>query len=331
MIKSIIKYLISTFLAVGLLYWAFSKSDLKWDDIYQTFQTANYNWVVLSILISLFSHYLRAIRWEQLLDAIDYQPKTLRTFSAVMIGYFANFIVPRMGEVSRCGSLQKTAEIPFEKSFGTVITERIIDLLGLLAIVGLNFLIEWEPLTKLIFPNWKLPNQTILIGIASAGIIGLWVLYKKKKQLAIIWDKFTVSNKLGQLLAGWVAGIMSIRLVKNPLQFILITIGIWIAYFANTYTLLLAFPISENIGLAAGLTVLVMGTFGMATPTQGGIGAYHTLVASALLFYQIPLKEGAALATFFHGTQMISILFFGGISFILTLFLPKINAKKSID
>jgi hypothetical protein len=331
MIKSIIKYLISTLLAVGLLYWAFSKSDLKWVDIYLTFQNANYKWVALAILISLFSHYLRAIRWEQLLDAIDYQPKTLRTFSAVMIGYFANFIVPRMGEVSRCGSLQKTAEIPFEKSFGTVITERIIDLLGLIAIVGLNFLIEWEPLTQLVFPNWHLPNQQFLIGILIGGVLGIFILFKNKKKLLNTWGNFSNQSKIGQLMAGWVAGIASIRFVKNPIRFILITIGIWIAYFANTYTLLLAFPITENIGLAAGLTVLVMGTFGMATPTQGGIGAYHTLVASALLFYQIPLKEGAALATFFHGTQMISILFFGGLSFILTLFLPKINAKKSIN
>ena len=331
MLKSIIKYLISSLLAVGLLYWAFSKSDLKWEDIYHTFQTANYNWVALSIIISLFSHYLRAIRWEQLLDAIDYQPKTIRTFSAVMIGYFANFIVPRMGEVSRCGSLQKTADIPFEKSFGTVITERIVDLLGLVAIVGLNFLIEWEPLKKLIFPNWKLPNQTLLIGLALIGILVIFILWKNKKRVLAIWEKFSTQNTIGKLLAGWVAGIASIRYVKNPWQFLLVSIIIWIAYFANTYTLLLAFPITENIGLAAGLTVLVMGTFGMATPTQGGIGAYHTLVASALLFYQIPLKDGAALATFFHGTQMISILFFGGISFIFTLFLPKINAKSNLN
>jgi uncharacterized protein (TIRG00374 family) len=329
MIKSILKYLISTALAIALLYWAFSKSDLQWEDIYLTFQKANYNWVVISILVSLFSHLLRSMRWEQLLGAIDYHPKTVRTFSAVMIGYFANFIVPRMGEVSRCGSLQKTADIPFEKSFGTVITERIVDLLGLVCIVGLNFLIEWEPLQKFLFPNWKMPsNLLIAVLILVAGII-LFLIYQKKAFILSFWQKFTESNRLGKILGGWVTGIYSIRFVENPFKFILFTILIWLAYFINTYTLLLAFPETQNLGFAAGLTVLVMGTFGMATPTQGGIGAYHTLVASALLFYQIPLKEGAALATFFHGTQMLSILFFGGISFILTLFLPKINAQKT--
>lgn len=329
MIKSTIKYLVSTLLALGLLYWAFSKSNLQWADIYLTFQKANYNWVFVAIVISLFSHLLRSMRWEQLLGAIDYEPKTIRTFSAVMIGYFANFIVPRMGEVSRCGSLQKTADIPFEKSFGTVITERIVDLLGLAVIVGLNFLIEWEPLQKFIFPNWQMPSNVLLIGLGILTLITLFILVKFKNSIIQIWTNFTSNNKIGQLLAGWVAGIYSIRFVKSPMKFVLLTFLIWIAYFANTYTLLLAFPETESLSLSAGLTVLVMGTFGMATPTQGGIGAYHTLVASALLFYQIPLKNGAALATFFHGTQMITILFFGGFSFILTLFLPKIDAKKT--
>ncbi len=329
MLKSVVKYLISTLLALGLLYWAFSKSNLQWADIYKTFQQANYKWVLCSIFISLFSHLLRALRWEQLLGAIHYVPKTTRTFSAVMIGYFANFIVPRMGEVSRCGSLQKTANIPFEKSFGTVITERIVDLLGLAGIVGLNFLIEWEPLQKFIFPNWKMPSNMLIIGLPLLGIILLYIFFRMKTQILKKWENFTENNKIGKVLAGWVAGIYSIRFVKNSMRFLLYTILIWVAYFANTYTLLLAFPATENLGFAAGLTVLVMGTFGMATPTQGGIGAYHSLVASALLFYQIPLKEGAALATFFHGTQMLTILFFGGISFILTLFLPKIDAKRT--
>jgi uncharacterized membrane protein YbhN (UPF0104 family) len=117
--------------------------------------------------------------------------------------------------------------------------------------------------------------------------------------------------------------------VSQPGKFIVYSIAIWIAYFANTYTLFLAFPVSANLGLSAALTVLVMGTFGMATPTQGGIGAYHSLVASALGFYLIPLKEATLLATFFHGTQMALILLLGGLSFLLTLFLPKKHAATN--
>jgi hypothetical protein len=176
-----------------------------------------------------------------------------------------------------------------------------------------------------------MPSNLLITALALAGGMALFIVYQKKEFILTFWKNFTESNRLGKILGGWVTGIYSIRFVENPFKFIIYTFLIWLAYFANTYTLLLAFPLTQNLGLAAGLTVLVMGTFGMATPTQGGIGAYHTLVASALLFYQIPLKEGAALATFFHGTQMLSILFFGGISFILTLFLPKINAKKTTN
>ncbi len=326
MLKAILKYSISTLLALGLLYWAFSKSDLHWSDIYQTAQTANYQWIIVSIAIAMISHWLRALRWEQLLIALHYKPGTTRTFSAVLIGYFANFLVPRMGEVSRCGSLQKTASIPFEKSFGTVITERIVDLLGLAAIVALTFLVEWKPIQQFLFPNFQLPSSIFLAGLAAGAIAILALIWVLRDRFNERWKHFAATNKVGQLLQGWFLGIMSIKEVENPSKFILYTILIWLAYFANTYTLLLAFPSSSGLGLAAGLAVLVMGTFGMATPTQGGIGAYHSFVASTLSFYRIPLKEATVLATFFHGTQMATILLFGGLSFIITFFLPTKNA-----
>ncbi|MHA8061530.1 lysylphosphatidylglycerol synthase transmembrane domain-containing protein [Aquirufa beregesia] len=323
MIKSILKYLFSTLLAASLLYWAFSKSQLEWDDIYQTLLLANYQWVTVAIIISLISHWLRALRWEQLLDSLNYQPGQVRTFSAVLIGYFANFIVPRMGEVSRCGSLQKTADIPFEKSFGTVITERIVDLLGLVVLVGITFLVEWKPIQSFLFPQTDTPPLTLIMGLIIVGLIGLITLWFTKDFIIAKWEVLSKSSKVGQILSGWIDGIISIKDVKKPGLFLIYTLAIWVAYFLNAYTLLLAFSSSENLGFSAALSILVMGTFGMATPTQGGIGAYHSLVASTLFFYQIPMKEATALATFFHGTQMATILLFGGISFILTLFLPK--------
>ena len=323
MLKSIIKYLISSLLAGGLLFWAFSKSQLHWNDILLTFYQADYNWVVVSISISLLSHLLRALRWEQLLGAMAYQPGTVRTFSAVLIGYFANFLVPRLGEVSRCGSLKKTADIPFEESFGTVITERIVDLLSLVVLVGITFLFEWEPLQKSLFPTLHLPSGALIITASALGIIGLGLLWKFKDFL----QNMGTESKIGKMLRGWIAGISSIRHLESPGRFIAYSIEIWLCYYLSTYTLFLAFPLSENLGFSAALTVLVMGTFGMATPTQGGIGAYHSLVASAFVFYSLAYKDGFMLATFFHGTQMITLLLLGGFSFIITLFLPKISSR----
>jgi uncharacterized protein (TIRG00374 family) len=323
MLKSILKYLISSLLAAGLLYWAFSKSQLHWNDLLATFQQADYNWVAVSILISILSHLLRALRWEQLLAAMSYKPGTVRTFSAVLIGYFANFLVPRLGEVTRCGSLQKTADIPFEESFGTVITERIVDLLSLVVLVGITFIFEWKPLQQSLFPTLHLPSGILLITASMLGLIGLGVLWKFKDFL----QNIGAESKVGKMILGWVAGIGSIRHLAQPGKFIGYSVGIWVCYYLSTYTLFLAFPNSENLGLSAALTVLVMGTFGMATPTQGGIGAYHSLVASAFVFYSLSYKEGFMLATFFHVTQMITLLLLGGFSFILTLFLPKISAR----
>lgn len=327
MLKSIIKYLFSTALALGLLYWAFSSSNIQWQDIFDTFAVANYQWILLSVVISVFSHILRAWRWEALLGAMNFHPGTLRTFSAVMIGYFANFIVPRMGEISRCGSLTKTASIPFTKSFGTVITERIVDLLGLLFIVIIAFFIAWEPMQQYLFPNATIPpTYLILSALLIFGFL-LTTFLAFRKKIVLIWETFTSNNKLGKILAGWIVGILSIKDVKNPQKFVLHSVLIWVCYYLNAYVLLLAFPVSQSLSLSAGLMVLVMGTFGMATPTQGGIGAYHKLVSATLVFYLIPVKDATVLATFFHGTQMVTILLFGGLSFILTLFLSQIDAK----
>jgi uncharacterized protein (TIRG00374 family) len=323
MLKSILKYLISSLLAACLLYWAFSKSQLHWNDLLLTFQKADYNWVAVSIVIAILSHLLRALRWQQLLGAMSYKPGTVRTFSAVLIGYFANFLVPRLGEVSRCGSLKKTADIPFEESFGTVITERLIDLLSLVILVGITFIFEWEPLQQSLFPTLHLPSGTLIITASILGLIGLGLLWKFKDLLKNIGEE----SKIGKMLVGWIAGIGSIRNLAAPGKFIAYSVGIWLCYYLSTYALFLAFPISENLGLSAALTVLVMGTFGMATPTQGGIGAYHSLVASAFVFYSLSYKDGFMLATFFHGTQMITLLLLGGFSFILTLFLPKISSR----
>jgi hypothetical protein len=228
-----------------------------------------------------------------------------------------------LGEVSRCGSLQKTAGIPFEESFGTVITERIVDLLSLIVLVGITFLFEWEPLQKSLFPTLHLPSGTLIITASILGLIALGILWKFKDFL----QKVGADSKLGKMILGWVTGIGSIRHLESPVKFIGYSAGIWFCYYLSTYTLFLAFPISENLGMSAALTVLVMGTFGMATPTQGGIGAYHSLVASAFVFYSLTYKDGFMLATFFHGTQMITLLLLGGFSFILTLFLSKISSR----
>ncbi len=234
-----------------------------------------------------------------------------------------------MGEVSRCGSLQKTAEIPFEKSFGTVITERVVDLLSLAIVLAINLLIEFEPLKNYLFPNIHLPGNTVIIAAVClfAGFILIFLKYKNKFSQYL--EKNKDSSKIISLILGWIDGMKSIILVKNPTLFIFYSIGIWLCYYLNAYILLLAFPESMHLGLGAAVTILVMGSFGMTMPTQGGIGAYHSLVGSTLVYYGIQKTNAAALATFFHGTQMISILLLGGISFIVTLILPKINSFEN--
>jgi hypothetical protein len=208
-----------------------------------------------------------------------------------------------------------------------VITERIVDLLGLLFIVIIAFFIAWEPMQQYLFPNATIPPTYLILSVLLIFGFLLTTFLAFRKKIGLIWESFTSNNKLGKILAGWIVGILSIKDVKNPQKFIFYSVLIWVCYYLNAYVLLLAFPVSQSLSLSAGLMVLVMGTFGMATPTQGGIGAYHKLVSATLVFYLIPVKDATVLATFFHGTQMVTILLLGGLSFILTLFLSQIDAK----
>jgi hypothetical protein len=189
------------------------------------------------------------------------------------------------------------------------------------------FFIAWEPMQQYLFPDGKIPSTYLILACVLALSASTIVLVMFRNHIKTIWESFTTQNKLGIILAGWIVGILSIKDVKNPQKFIFYSALIWVCYYLNAYVLLLAFPVSQSLSLSAGLMVLVMGTFGMATPTQGGIGAYHKLVSATLVFYLIPIKDATVLATFFHGTQMVTILLLGGLSFILTLFLKQIDAK----
>ena len=138
---SILKYTLSLAIAILLLWYVFK--DIDWSKMQQDLQNADYKWVLASIVISLISHLLRSLRWNLILQPLGYSPKVSNTFVAVMVGYLANFVYPRLGEVTRCGILHRIEKIPFKTSIGTVIAERAFDLITLLFLIGVTLLFEF--------------------------------------------------------------------------------------------------------------------------------------------------------------------------------------------
>lgn len=330
LMKKILQYAISLTIAGGLLWYVFKDIDLS--TMVGQFKKANYWWIVVSGFAAIIAHLSRAVRWKMLMEPLGYNPSNFRTLLAVLIGYFANFIMPRMGEVSKCGSLQKTDNIPFEKSFGTVVAERIFDLISLLVLLALNLLLEFGRLKEFFVEQFseKIPLVIgILVALPLLGFAGVYFFKKYQDRLV---QKSAFLKKVIHFMNGLLDGLLSIKKLKSPGLFIAYTVLIWVAYYFSAYVLFFSIPETSHLGPLAGLTVLVIGSLGMAAPAQGGIGPFHFLVGNILVLYGLTKEAGITLATFIHGSQMLLLLFLGAISFLITLFLkPKTSAETAVS
>lgn len=317
LLKKLLQFLI--FLLVAVLLIALAFRGISFHNIIDQVFKAKLFWVALSFFISAFAHLVRAMRWNLLMEPLGYEPPLQKTFYAVMTGYLANLAFPRLGEVTRCGSLTKAEGIPFNKLLGTVITERIIDVLSLLICLMIVMVIEFNRLGSFLKDNIINPvvHKFNIIGSPLLIFIAIMILaatvffvfrYLRKKE-----------NRFSRLVKGVAEGIMSVRSLKSPWLFIFHSAFIWFLYFLSVYVAFFAMSPTKDLGLGAALFLLVAGGVAMSAPVQGGIGAYHLLVSQGLLLYGLTQEAGLAFATLLHSLQMILSVLLGGVSFLLLL------------
>jgi len=327
--KSALRYIISLGLAGGLIWFVFK--DINLSDMLNRFSQADWRWIAISCFLLLCAHVTRAWRWGMLMEPLGYKPGIVNSSVSVLTGYFANYIVPRMGEVTRCGTLYRLEKIPVNLSFGTVVAERIFDVIILLGLIGLNFILEFDRLSSFFVDIFQSKIQgngqpssgpsviLIVLGVGFlAVIVGAIVIFKSASLRAKLMQN-PVIQKIAGFLQGMLEGLLSVRKLKNPGLFFLSTLIIWVCYYLVSYVLFFCIPETSQLGLLAGLTLLVVGSIGMTAPTQGGIGAYHLLVGSVMVLYGLTQKDGITLATFIHGAQMLFMLVVGALAFLYVL------------
>jgi uncharacterized protein (TIRG00374 family) len=331
-LKSVLQFLLFFGLGGALWYFAFINLDLDYDKVLNGFKQANYGWIAAALLFSLASHLVRAIRWNMMLEPLGTKPPILNTFNAVMIGYLFNFAIPRMGEVSRCGVLNRTDKIPVNQSLGTVVVERIFDLILLLLASVLILFMQFDLLYNFFNDNFISPvaskmqgfGAVILILLGAFFFLALFAAFRFKHILL----RSAIAGKVLTMLLGFVDGFKSVFKLKSPFQFITSTLLIWVLYYLNTFSFLMAFSETADLGFAAVMSILVIGTFGFAAPVSGGIGAYHLFVAKGLALYGVSSVAGGIFGFVSHGMQMIMILIVGSFSLLYTLYLEQ-KALKS--
>lgn len=304
---------------------------MNMQEVFAQIQQAHFGWVLAAIVCGILSHLSRAMRWQLLMEPLGYRIRLSNSFYAVMSGYLMNFIIPRMGEVSRCAVIVRTEQAPFDKTIGTVVIERLVDVFMLMVLTILIVVAQYDLLRDFI-QTWVLPSDgknnwlfwalpLVLIVFSTAA----WVIWRMR-------DRFMntpLLQKLRSFAEGVLEGLQTIARLRQKGWFIFHSIFIWVMYFCMSWLVFYALDATAHLGISAGLTALFAGTVAIVIPVPGGIGTYHTLVAAGLAIYDISDQDGTIYATLSHASQMLMIFGVGGFSLLALAWNERSKTKQA--
>ena len=308
------------FLAIALAATYYCFTNVKFTDIIHQLKEANYTLIALSLIFGIIAYIIRALRWQILIKPLGHTPPLYNVYNAVMVGYLANLVVPRIGEVTRCAVLNKTNKIPADALFGTVLVERVIDLISLFILTILVFFLRMDLFSRFISERITPPLTASLANVSGWAIAIICSAVICLSTLAILfWKRINNSNfikKLKSLLQGIIAGLKTIVKMERHLTFIIYTFAIWTCFWAMSYCIAEAMDSTVWLDPVDGLFLMVLGSMGWVVPVPGGIGSFHTLIAWGLMLYGLSFEEGVVFATISHESQIIIMIVLGLISMI---------------
>jgi len=333
-IVKIINYIVFTGIAVLLLYLVFYKTDFNM--LGANLAKANYYWVGLALILAFIGYIVRAYRWKILIEPLGYKPSLTNTYHGVAIGYFANIAIPRIGEITRCGTLNKTDKIPVDKLLATIIVERAVDVITLLLLLVVLLIAKFsffghffntsvmQPLLSH-FDLSRVPLAVIIIVVAAivAAISTLFFFKEFIKKIKPVHKTYTFAK-------GILKAVFSALKMKRKWEFIFLSLLLWGVYWLTTYILFFSISATSHLSMLDGLFILVAGGLGQAAPVQNGFGVYHGIVASALTLYGIDFnKDGLVYAIISHESQTLLMVLLGVISFLFVMFISRKNKQNA--
>jgi len=314
-----------SFLAVGiiLLWLAFRNINVK--SLSDGLKEANYAWLILSMVFSIFAYLSRSRRWILLIKPLGYSPSFKNTFCAVMTGYLANLALPRIGELTRCVALGKKEKIPVDQLFGTVVIERTIDFLSLMIIMIIMLFFSGEAIAQFLKESIFIPLQEKVFSLFGftwitwltlilLSVIILFLLIRYRKKLR----KIRLMAKMFDLARGIINGLKTITNLNRKREFIFHTVFIWINYTLMTWVVVFAIESTSHITLGESVFLLVIGGLAMSAPVQSGLGAFHYIISRGLAFIEkINIEDGLVYAILTHESQLLFVTIVGTISFFI--------------
>jgi len=300
-------------------------------DLWKEIGNMNMKWYILAFILSIVSNYSRAVRWQTIIEPMGYKPNIVNTFLSINIMYLSNSLIPRSGELSRCSILYRYDKIPITKLFGTVLVERIVDMLCFGLMLGILFVSQFGLVREyLLRPDVKESLEAkanlwpILIAVAVIGLIALIVIIKLRERIL----QTSIGKKIGKILFDLWEGIKSTKNIERKWAFIFHTVLIWTMYFGVLYVSFFSYESTAELGFTVAFAALIMGSLGMIIPTAGGIGTWNLMVTLTLVLYGV--SEPNAFIYSFIALFMMTItsVIAGSLSF---MYLPIYNRKSKLQ
>ena len=315
-ITKLLSILLPLVLGVFLVIYVYRQfTPEQLENLKTSFKTADYLYVWISLFIGLTGFWARAYRWKYTLAHVGYTAPFSIKFSAVCITYVMNMLIPRSGEVSRGVVLNKYAGVPFDKALGTIISERIVDLILLIVVVAATVAFQFDLVKAYLvdIPFKKLLFYGIMAGIMLLGSV-----------LFFMYSKITWIQKIKLKISGLTEGAISVFTMPNKWPFLLLSFYIWFSYVLMFYVTIYSLPETSGLGFGSVATAFVIGSI-VITFTNGGTGWFPVAIAKILTLYSVPFTAGTAFGWIVWTSQTALIILLGGLSFLL---LPLLHRNK---
>lgn len=309
------KIVLPLLIAGGLLYWMYR--DFDFTEVKRIFlNEMNLWWLFASLIPITLSHIFRGLRWLITLEPLGYRPKTGDSIDSIFVAYAANVLVPRVGEVSRCAVLTKYDKVPFSKALGTLVAERLIDMLLVLLFVCVMLLTQLDVFLSLFAQTGTneaslaelltSPKTYLFVVAVVAACVALWMPLRKTKLYA----------KVKQAISGFVDGLLSLKTMHRKGLFLLYTIGIWVGYFLEFYIAFFCFPFTAELTVVQALVIFAAISLAIIIPTPNGAGPWHFVVISMMTLYGVSHTDASSFALIVHTFQTLGVIMLGAYGWV---------------
>ena len=315
----------------GILYWMYRNSDFS--HIREVLlHEMRWEWMLASFVPGILAQVFRALRWRQSLSPMGEHCRAHTSVCAIFLSYAASLVVPRVGEFLRCGVLKRKDGVSFAKSLGTVVTERVVEMLLVLLLVAVVIVWQWEMFTEF----FALTGMNLRGTLSRFTATGIWVsvlcVLGIVVLMAVLVHKLAIMRKVKAMMQDMWEGVLSLRHVSNVPLYIFYSLAIWVAYFFHYYLTFYCFGFTEHIGLAAGLVSFCTGGIAVLVPTPNGAGSWHFAVKTILVLYGLSATEAIIFALIVHTVQTLLLVALGVYALIALQMIktraPRTNADR---